>query len=85
MLNVSWVSLRDFVQDFLKFLFDQESWAGGGEVSEPKYGVNLSPASPGFNYWVSTNNFTSRVWLPAGRGMRDQFLLSTVRIALASK
>ena len=71
MLNVSWNSFRDFVQDFLNFLFAQESWASDGEVSEPKYGVNLSPASgsSGFNYRVSTNNFTSSVWLLTGRGM----------------
>ena len=31
--------------------------------------------SSGFNYRVSTNNFTSSVWLLTGRGMRDQFLL----------
>ena len=46
MLNVPWISFRDFVQDFLNFLFTQESWASKGEVSEPKYGVNLSPSSP---------------------------------------
>ena len=44
MLNVSWISFRDFVQDFLNFLFVQEIWASGGEASEPKYGVNLSPS-----------------------------------------
>ena len=32
--------------------------------------------SPGFNYRVSTNNFTSSVWLLTARGMRDQFLPS---------
>ena len=78
MLNVSWISFRDFVQDFLNFLFAQESWARQGEVSEPKYGVNLSKSVslvsiPGFNYRVSTNNFTSSVWLPAGQGWGISF------------